>query len=312
MQFRAILLDSLRESLDRKVFWALLLISAIVAAAMASIGFAPDHISIFGKLQTMTTEFNPQTVEGRGNILDIVIRLVTDVVLNWIGMLLILVATAGFLPTMLERGAIDVVLAKPIGRTRLFLYKYAAAMVFVLLQASIFAALVFLVMGLRWGVWAPRFLIVVPLAVLLFSYLYCVSALVAVTTRSTLAAILITIAAWFVFTVPQTVKQTMDGFGVDRANTWYRLADAARWIPPKTADIAYLAARSAGTSRGLNRIFGDVPADASPTERAQWDAAQRADDEMFRASPLVSIGSSLAFEFVLVAIAAWRFNRRDF
>ena len=86
-------------------------------------------------------------------------------------------------------GSIDVVLSKPMTRWQVFLGKYAGSMVFVFVQACIFVLLTFVVIGIRWGCWIPGYLLTIPLVLLLFSYLYCVSVWVAVYFRSTVAAV---------------------------------------------------------------------------------------------------------------------------
>ena len=47
MQFWALIVDSFRESLDRKIFWVMAAMSVLIAAAMFCIGFEPGKIVIF-------------------------------------------------------------------------------------------------------------------------------------------------------------------------------------------------------------------------------------------------------------------------
>ncbi|HZW05642.1 MAG TPA: hypothetical protein VFF65_00850, partial [Phycisphaerales bacterium] len=86
--------------------------------------------------------------------------------------------------------------ARPISRTRLFLTKYAASLLFVILQALVFTLLSVLVIGLRSGEWLWNLLYAVPAVTLFYSYLYSVSALVGVWTRSTLASLVAALALW--------------------------------------------------------------------------------------------------------------------
>lgn len=315
MQFWAVLQDTFRESLDRKIFWVIVGLSVLVAVSMACIEFQPTQVSIlFGKWTIETTEYAPATAGGRALIANLVAWLMSKV-LGWIGVLLMIVATASFFPTMMERGAIDVVLAKPISRARLFLYKYAASMVFVLLQATIFVGLTFIVAGLRWHVWLPGYLLAIPLVALLFSYLYCVSVFVGVVTRSVIAAILLTVGAWVAFVVPPLALAAFEVY--DAADTRFgRIARVLAWIPPKTSDIEYLASRYAmggATSIPLAEEIGSGMRTQAAHSRDMIDAAERADQEKLRTlDPWTSIGSSLLFEAVIVAAALRRFVRRDF
>lgn len=314
MQFWAVLQDTFRESLDRKIFWVIVGLSVLVALSMFCVEFQPTQVSVlFGKWTFETVDYAPQTVIGRAMIAEIVVGIMSAC-LGWIGVLLMIVATASFFPTMLERGAIDVVLAKPISRARLFLYKYAASMVFVLLQATVFVGLTFTVVGLRWQVWLPGYLLAIPLLVLLFSYLYCVSVLVGVVTRSVIAAILLTVGAWVAFIVPPKTLDTLEVFNL-AGTRGYQVARVLAWIPPKTGDIEYLASRCARGGETLSPQLADMTfgaASATPEERELIAQAQRVDERKRGINPWTSIGSSLLFEAAVVAVALRRFVRRDF
>ena len=138
MQFWALIVDSLRESLDRKIFWVLAGISLLVAAAMFCVGFEPTKVDIMFGLWEFETEILDPTAEvGRGNIASIAVTCM-DIVVGWIGVMLAIIATAGFFPAFMQRGAVDVLLSKPMSRAKVFLGKYLGSMVFVLLQATLF------------------------------------------------------------------------------------------------------------------------------------------------------------------------------
>ena len=117
--------------------------------------------------------------------------------LTWIAAILALISTASIFPDFLTGGAIDLYLSKPIGRGQLFLTKYVAGLLFVTLQVGVFSVAGFLVMGIRGHSWEPGLFLAIPIVVVFFSYLYGICALVGVMTRSTMAALLLTILAWF-------------------------------------------------------------------------------------------------------------------
>ncbi len=313
MQFWALLKDSIRESLDRKIFWVVLGITLLVVLAMASIGFDKGNVNfLFGLWESQAGDFNPLSPVGRSALIGGVIYFVMSVFLGWIGLVLILIATASFFPTMLERGAVDVLLGKPISRPRLFLYKYLCSMVFVLLQASVFVILTFLVMGWRWGVWAPGYLASIPLMVLLFSYVYCVSVLVAVKTRSVGAAILIGIGAWVAYWCPKATLDTFDAFpSLKEHRQLHYAVRVLAWIPPKTGDIRFLAARWAEAGTSLD-ILPQEMMGQSAAELEQIERGRLLQQRELRKSPVLSIGSSLLFEAVIVLWAMASFVRRDY
>lgn len=310
MQYWAILVDSLREALDRKIFWLMIGISHLVVAAMFCVQFESDRVSFFfGAYEQETINFDPTTPNGRTNIAYIVTNIV-DVIVGFIGILLTLIATAGFFPTMLEKGSIDVLLSKPLSRTGLFLTKYFCGMIFVSLQASVFVVLSFLMVGLWWRVWLPGYLWSIPLMVVLFSYLYCVSVLVAVRTKSAVAAILISLGAWVLFFGAQQIAVVFEfkpEFKEHRKT--YAVAQAAYWAFPKTSDITYLATRAIGASASSALV--PQPDAAQGPEFVQ--RATELENRLVETTSVVeSVGSSLMFEAVIVFLAIWSFRKRDF
>ncbi len=311
MQLWSLIVDSLRESLDRKIFWVMIALTFLVTLTMASVGFDGDEVSfLFGWWSAKSGSYNPLTELGRSHLLGFMIYYVNEAFVWWIGVTLMIIATAGAMPSFLERGAVDVVLAKPIGRARLFLYKYLAGMVFVAVQAGVFFGLTFLVMGVRWGVWSPGYLMSAVLLVLLFSYLYCVSVFVAVKTRSAVASILLTILAWVMFAAVHQAPAVFDVVpSLKEKRTLYAVVRAASWIPPKTGDFPYLAARwaKAGTSIDSMPL---LPAEMS--NDPQFQQARDAERQELEKSQVLSIGSSLLFEAVIVLWAMWSFARKDY
>jgi ABC-type transport system involved in multi-copper enzyme maturation permease subunit len=128
--------------------------------------------------------------------------LLEDTVVNgigaWVAVLISIIITAFFIPNMLRKGTIDLLLVKPIHRTSLLLYKYVGGLLFILLNTTVAVGGVWLALGLRSGIWAPSFLLTILVITAFFAILYAVSTLFAVLTQSPIAAILLTIAVWFV------------------------------------------------------------------------------------------------------------------
>ncbi len=314
MQLWALIIDSFRHALDRKLFWVLVVITLLVTLMMLSIGFEGTRFSmLFGLIQEDAGGYAPITVLGRTRLIGLLVHAVMDVLLGWLGVALVIIATAGLFPAMMESGGVDSVLSKPISRPVLFLYKYVAGMVFVLLQAALFVVLTFLVMGFRWGVWVPGYLLSIPLMVLLFSYVYCVSVFVAVTTRSTVTAILVSLGAWAAFAL---VTQAPGVFKVypdlQEHRALHRAIRVVSWIPPKTADVTYLAAKWAQAGTSIAIVPESMVQTATDEERGQLERGRQWEEEQLEISAVHSIGSSLLFEAVLVLLGLWKFTRMDF
>ena len=128
---------------------------------------------------------------------------------GWIFSLLAVIITAAFVPNMLSKGALDLLIAKPTGRVWLLVCKYLGGLTFMLLITAFAVVGVYLTIGFRVGVWAPHFLAAIPLLTFQFAILYAVSTLIGVLTRNTLVAILGTIAVWFMLFAVGSLEATV-------------------------------------------------------------------------------------------------------
>jgi hypothetical protein len=135
----------------------------------------------------------------------------------WVAVLVGVVVTSSFVPNLLEKGAVELILAKPVRRPSLLAYKYLGGLAFVLVLTAVTVLGVWAAIGLRTGVWAPGFLLVVPAVTFYFALLYAVSTLAAVLTRSPVVAILMTCAVWFGLWLNGTVHGMLDGVRKTRA-----------------------------------------------------------------------------------------------
>ena len=130
--------------------------------------------------------------------LGILIYTIEDLLISSVGgMIIILIAvivTAFYIPNMLRPGSVVTMLSKPINRVTLLLFKYLGGLFFVLILSTFVVGGVWLITGIRAGVWAPGVFAVVPLLTLSFAILYAVSTVAAVWTRNSIVSILVTLA----------------------------------------------------------------------------------------------------------------------
>ncbi len=196
--FTALLVDAYRELNSRKLFWVVLSLSFIFILVYASIGFDDKGVFMFFGLQHTESELIRAGTPMAGLLYrGIFATFVVPIWLAWIATILALISTAPIFPEFVAGGSIDLVLCKPISRLRVFLYKYLASLLFVVLQVTVFCAGIFLAMGWRLNDWDWRVFLAIPLVTLVYSYLYSFCVFVGVWTRSTLAALLLTMLLWF-------------------------------------------------------------------------------------------------------------------
>lgn len=195
-QTLAIFQDAFRRLRAQRMFWIALMLSGLVVASFACIGINDKGLSVLS-WQLESDEINTKTTTPedfyKGALFG---GMGVNIWLAYAAVLLAIISTASIVPDMVSAGSISMMLSKPISRVRAFLTVYASGLLFVALQVAVFCAGSFLVLGVRGGFWDGRIFLAVPIVVCVFSYLYCVCALVGVVTRSTLTALLLTLLFW--------------------------------------------------------------------------------------------------------------------
>src|SRR5205085_5918956 len=162
-QTLAIFQDAYRELADRKLFWLILILSAIAILGFAGFHADNEHLTYFG------FNFPNVGIPPRALYKSIFSGFVIGMWLTWIATVLALISTASIFPDFIAFGSIDLFLSKPISRVRLFFTKYAAGLLFVLLQVVVFTVMAYCVLGLRGGGWFPGLFWAIPIVVCFFS-----------------------------------------------------------------------------------------------------------------------------------------------
>jgi ABC-type transport system involved in multi-copper enzyme maturation permease subunit len=171
---------------------------------------------------------------------------------SWVTILTSIIITAFFIPNMLRKGTVDLMIVKPIQRWSILLYKYLGGLTFIFLNTTVAIVGIWLALGLRSGVWANSFLFMIFIITFFFAILYVVSTLFAVLTRSPIVAILMTCAAWFLFFIVGTLNQVFENqrlhendHNVPAEERWGNNAFATvikgiHTVTPRTSDLNYL------------------------------------------------------------------------
>ena len=245
-------------------------------------------------------------------------------IINYIGVwaitIISIVVTAGFIPNMLQKGSVDLLLSKPLTRTWLLVCKYLGGLTFVFLNSVFIIAGVWIVVGLRTGIWTYSFPLTALVITFFYGVLYSVSVLMAVLTRSTLVSIMITIVVWLILfvigfahgaihtppgsegpmPVEEAINKKKDSSQSEREDHapdhWLvHTVDWFHFLLPRTNDLGYL------TKKLLSEEL------LSEEER---------DTPEFRQIPNVNWAESLivsgVFIAVMLGLASWRFSVQDF
>lgn len=229
------------------------------------------------------------------------LRFIQDVIVNGLGaaitLMLSVVITAFFIPNMLRKGSLDLLISKPIGRVQLLVYKYIGGLIFIFVLSAFTIGGVWLVMAIQSGHWDPRFLLVIPVLTFTFAIVYSVSTLIAVLTRSAIASILISLAFMLVLYIVGNVKTFFDfnkvAGDIEFPEWAYTLVNLLNDGLPRYKDMDKLTSRLIVDS---TLPIGDARLQGVLIEFPSWGGA---------------ISVSLIFIVLMLGLASWRLVNRD-
>jgi ABC-type transport system involved in multi-copper enzyme maturation permease subunit len=143
-------------------------------------------------------------------------------------------ASSGLIPSVLEPGRIALLLSKPLSRTTLLLGRYAGNILVVLLNHIYLIGSIWIILGIKTGIWDTRFLLSIPVSLFAFSVLLCVVVLIGVMYESAALSTMGAIALMLISTIlaqRSFVVRLLD-------SEWSRdLWQTLYWIVPKIFDL---------------------------------------------------------------------------
>lgn len=113
-----------------------------------------------------------------------------------LGIFVSILVTASIIPNMFDSGSVNLLFSKPINRGWLYLSKFVGGCWFVLINASFLVIGLWLLLGIRFGLWHRGLLWVIPVLTFLFAVYYSVSAFAGIIWRNTIMAIAVAVLFW--------------------------------------------------------------------------------------------------------------------
>jgi ABC-type transport system involved in multi-copper enzyme maturation permease subunit len=207
---------------------------------------------------------------------------------NFAIMFLGIFAVAGLIPSMLEKGTAELYLSKPLSRTSLLLSRSLGATTGVALNILYFGVAIWLVFGIKVGVWHWKFLLACLLAATAFTFFFSVAAFTGLVTRSQGFSIMLAFLFWF-FSGALAARE----FGL------YRLWDNA--VYHRVLDgLFYTTPQVSGMLENAARVIGKNPFERMLAPQALAD---------FTIMPFVY---SLLSATLIFALAAYFFSKQDY
>lgn len=220
---------------------------------------------------------------------------------GWAGLILVVVATAGFVPSMLAGGTAHLLLAKPVRRPTLLLGKYVGGVAFVAVHALVLVSVASVALWLRTGFFDGR-LFMAPVALAgTFAILYSASVLAGVLFETPVVSVLAALFLWLLcwsagqsreFIYNQEIMPVEQK--IDIPEKLKKGIEVYYLVLPKPRDIGHL----------LDAYMSE--------DRVTADIAKAGEDFRRHIDARVVIGTSAAFTVALVVVACWVFQRRDY
>jgi len=215
-----------------------------------------------------------------------------------IAMLISSIITSFFVPNMVRKGTIDLFLTKPVRRPVLLIFKFIGGLTFMFVNTLVIVAGIWLVLGLRSGLWPMGFLFTIFILTFEFAIFYSVSTLVGVLTQSPIICILASCFTWLVL---WSVGQFYAAVEIFRPTNllpkWVNTsADVLHFITPRYKDLDILTSKL--VSHGL--VNPETP-EQKLIEQAfagiNWGE---------------SLGFTTAYIVIILGLACWRFSVKDY
>lgn len=184
----ALIRDTFREAFARKIFWGFfgcstaLILFFLFIIKIDIVEGALATISLFGR-ESKSQDVTRLVRSVHGSI---------AAFLYTAGVFLSVFASAGLISTIFEPGRIELLLSKPIERYHILLGRYIGNLLVIALNMFYLVTAVWIIFGVKTGVWTYNFLFSTTIAVFIFAVLLTVVLLVAVLSESAVLATMVT------------------------------------------------------------------------------------------------------------------------
>lgn len=187
----ALIRDTFREALARKIFWGLFGLSLVMILFFLFLmkidivegGVAT--VSLFGGTSNRSLDVD-RVVRG-------VYGGIATFLYTW-GLFLAVFASAGLVPSVLEPGRIELLVSKPVSRAHILLGRYAGNVLVVSCNVAFLVLGIWTILGVKTGIWSPMFLVSIATTIFTFAVLLTVVVLVGVLFESAALATMVTVA----------------------------------------------------------------------------------------------------------------------
>jgi ABC-type transport system involved in multi-copper enzyme maturation permease subunit len=267
--------DTFQESFRNKMFLFFFIASSLV---IGTIALALNMDVVQGLIQGATLFGNQLEFRRQRTVAQFITDIQTGLamMLATIGLVLALLATSTLFPQMLQRGSIELLLCRPIPRWRLVTARFLGGVSIMAFNAAYLIGGVWLVLGMKSGIWTTGFPFSTFLAVFAFIVLFSMVMLASVVTENGPAGLLAGSTLLMFSPVLAAHEEITPALSRELYRVLFRWI---YWMLPKTAE----------TIGAMQRLITQRPLDIG------W-----------------AVGSSLAFALACYVVTVIYFTRKDY
>lgn len=249
MIFNAIVKSTIREAFSRKILLSLFILFSLIVLLIAA---AINLNAVEGIPSLLQAQ---QDFDYRAFIVKIELMMISQPSFLII-MLLFIIMSSSFIPSLLQKGNIELTLSKPVSRTELILGKFVGGVIIVFLALAYLIILVWLIISIKTGIWHFAFLQSILWYTLIFAILYSLVILTGVITRSTILSLIINVLILFPFTAILAAKDSISQVASNRMITF--ILNFIYYVFPKPWDLRSMCDNLIGGTLNMQGGFMQV------------------------------------------------------
>jgi ABC-type transport system involved in multi-copper enzyme maturation permease subunit len=268
-------LDTFQESFRNHMFLFFFVVSSLV---IASIGLALNMDIVNGVFQGATILGTELRLDPRLSLERFILQVQTGLamLIGTIGLLIALLATSTLFPQMLQKGSIDLLLCRPVARWRLMTSRFLGGASIMAFNAIYLMVGVWLVLGIKSGIWIQGFPLSALLVIFAFVVLFSVVMMASVVSENAAVGLLVAYTLLLFSPVLAAHEQLTPVFSRELYRQIFRFL---YWIVPKSAE----------TIGAMRRLISERPLEL------QW-----------------VLGTSAAFAVCCYLVTMVYFTRKDY
>ena len=223
---------TIREALSRKIIVTFFAISTFVILVFGLLFYfvSAENFMNIGSSNNPTAEMASELVKG--------LKLLVVAPLFGGGLFLSIFSASSFIPNMLEKGNIDLLLSKPISRMQIILGKFLGGVLIVFFNIAFLIISLWILIGLKFSIWDLNFLYSILTITFTFAALYSLIIFIGILTQSSILAMMLT---YLIFFILSPILNARDSIGMFiSSKTLSTIMDVFYYIIPKTSELGSL------------------------------------------------------------------------